>query len=110
MLPGETKPFYLTSEFVVSLLAAILIAITAAASTSFGAWRAWELIAGIVAAYTLSRGIAKAGTRSHTPDPRNNVDLNWHREQHAHEQPGQQRPVASYPESAHDSGEGEGRL
>jgi hypothetical protein len=73
--PVETKPFFLTSEFVVSLVASILIAITAASSHAFGAWRAWILITAIVVAYNLSRGLAKAGTRSHASDPRENLDL-----------------------------------
>jgi len=77
--PIETKPFFLTSEFAVSLVAAIGIVITAASSHAFGAWRAWILIAGIVAAYNLSRGIAKSGTRSNASDPRENLDLNWGR-------------------------------
>src|SRR3954463_8926436 len=77
--PIETKPFFLTSEFAISLIAAIAIAITAASSHAFGAWRAWILITGIVAAYNVSRGIAKSGTRSNASDPRENLDLNWGR-------------------------------
>jgi hypothetical protein len=75
MYPLDTKPFFLTSEFGVSLVAAVLIAITAASSDSFGAWRAWILITAIVAAYSLSRGLAKAGTRSHVSGSRENHDL-----------------------------------
>jgi hypothetical protein len=75
--PIETKPFFLTSEFAISLVAAIAIAITAASSNAFGAWRAWILITAIVVAYNLSRGIAKSGTRSNASDPRENLDLNW---------------------------------
>jgi hypothetical protein len=73
--PTETKPFFLTSEFVVSLVAELLIAITAASSHAFGAWRAWILITAIVVAYSFSRGLAKAGTRSHARDPREHLDL-----------------------------------
>jgi hypothetical protein len=96
---SETKPFFLTSEFVVSLLASIGIAITAASSTAFGAWRAWILIAALVAAYTVSRGIAKCGTRSNATDPRENLELSWGRsDRHEH---GQQHgmPTAPYGES-----------
>jgi hypothetical protein len=75
--PIETKPFFLTSEFVGAVLAIAGIAITAASSDSFGAWRAWILIAGITAAYMISRGIAKSGTRSHADDPREHLDMNW---------------------------------
>ena len=63
----ETKPFFLTSEFVGSVLAIAGIAITAASSNAFGAWRAWVLITAIVVGYMVSRGIAKSGTRSHRP-------------------------------------------
>ena len=79
MYPIETKPFFLTSEFAISLIAAIAIAITAASSHAFGAWRAWILIAALVVSYNLSRGIAKSGTRSNASDPRENFELNWGR-------------------------------
>ena len=83
--PIETKPFFLTSEFVGSVLAVFGIAITAAASDAFGAWRAWILITAIVVGYMISRGIAKSGTRSHSSDPRENIDLNWGRGNAGHE-------------------------
>ena len=75
--PIETKPFYLTSEFVGSVLAIAGIAITAVSSDAFGAWRAWILITAITVGYMVSRGIAKSGTRSHADDPREHLDLNW---------------------------------
>ena len=75
--PIETKPFFLTSEFVGSVLAIAGIAITAASSDAFGAWRAWILISAITVGYVISRGIAKAATRSHADDPREQLDLNW---------------------------------
>jgi hypothetical protein len=84
--PIETKPFFLTSEFALSLIASILIAITAASSHAFGAWRAWILIAAIVCAYNLSRGIAKSGTRSNASDPREDLDLHWGRSETADDQ------------------------
>ena len=77
--PIETKPFFLTSEFVAAALVVAGIAITAAASEAFGAWRAWILISAVTIGYLLSRGIAKSGTRSHADDPRENFDLNWGR-------------------------------
>ncbi len=77
--PIETKPFFLTSEFVGSVLGIVGIAITAASSDAFGAWRAWILITAIVVGYMVSRGIAKSGTRSHSSDPRENLDLDWAR-------------------------------
>jgi hypothetical protein len=75
--PIETKPFFLTSEFVGSVLAIAGIAITAVSSDAFGAWRAWILITAITVGYVISRGIAKAATRSHADDPREHLDLNW---------------------------------
>ena len=75
--PIETKPFFLTSEFVGAVLVIAGIAITAASSEAFGAWRAWILISAVTGAYMISRGIAKAGTRSHSDDPREHLDLNW---------------------------------
>jgi hypothetical protein len=75
--PIETKPFFLTSEFVGAVLAIAGIAITAASSDAFGAWRAWILISAITVGYMVSRGIAKSGTRSHADDPREHLDLSW---------------------------------
>lgn len=72
--PIETKPFFLTSEFVGALLAIVGIAITAASSDAFGAWRAWILITAVLVGYMVSRGIAKSGTRSHADDPRENFN------------------------------------
>jgi hypothetical protein len=84
----ETKPFYLTSEFLVSALVSILIAISAATMHAFGGWRAWILIAAITCSYNLSRGIAKAGTRSHAQDPRDDMRMPLgrdHERDHAHD-------------------------
>jgi hypothetical protein len=81
----ETKPFFLTSEFVLSLIAAIGIAITAASSHAFGGWRAWVLIAAIVASYNLSRGIAKCGTQSRAHDPREDMRLGAGHDHHEHD-------------------------
>lgn len=77
--PIETKPFFLTSEFVASVLAIAGIAITAAASDAFGAWRAWILITAVTVGYLISRGIAKSGTRSHSDDPREHLSFDWGR-------------------------------
>ena len=99
---SETKPFFLTSEFVVSLLASIAIAITAASSTAFGAWRAWILIAAIVCAYSISRGIAKCGTQSRADDPRENLELSWRRD-HNHGDQAQHGTTARYEAPQHGS-------
>ena len=66
----ETKLSFKTTEFwaMGGLIAAILIA--AAVSDSLGDVRAWTLVAGVAAAYILSRGLAKAGTR-HTGEQDN---------------------------------------
>jgi hypothetical protein len=64
----ETKEFFKTSEFIVWALTVIGILIAAAVVTEgdgndFAARSAWLYIAIISAAYIVSRGIAKAGTR-----------------------------------------------
>jgi len=58
----ETKWGPLTTEFWVMAVLAIVILIAAAISDSLNDVRAWTLVAGLGAAYILSRGIAKAGT------------------------------------------------
>jgi len=62
----ETKWGPLTTEFWVMAVLAIVILIAAAISDSLDDVRAWTLVAGLGAAYVLSRGIAKAGT-DHAP-------------------------------------------
>lgn len=89
--PIETKPFYLTSEFVGSILVIAGIAITAASSDAFGAWRAWILITAVTVGYLISRGIAKSGTRSNANDPREHMSMNWGRgDSHSQGQSGSQ--------------------
>jgi hypothetical protein len=73
--PIETKPFFLTSEFVLSLITSIAIAITALTSDAFGSWRAWILITAILVSYNVSRGIAKSGTKSQAFDPREQLEI-----------------------------------
>ena len=68
--PLETRPFFLTSEFVATLLAIVAVALTAAAMPNLGARLTWILIAALVFTYALSRGLAKAGTASGSFDPR----------------------------------------
>jgi len=60
---NETKLSFKTTEFwaMGGMIAAILIA--AAVSDSLGDVRAWTLVAGVAAAYIISRGLAKAGSR-----------------------------------------------
>jgi len=59
----ETKLSFKTTEFwaMAGVIAAILVA--AAVSDSLGDVRAWTLVAGVAAAYIISRGLAKSGSR-----------------------------------------------
>jgi hypothetical protein len=65
---SETKPFFLTSEFLafVGLLTALLI--TLGVSDSLNEFRGWLLPTLLTSAYILSRGIAKAGERDPNPE------------------------------------------
>jgi hypothetical protein len=72
---SETKPFYLTSEFLVYVLFVMGLGISAATDATIDAWRFWMLATIATAAYVLSRGIAKAASRSRARDPREDVDL-----------------------------------
>jgi len=71
--PIETKPFFLTSEFAVFLLATVALIITTAVDDSIDAWRFWLVQAGLTAFYLLSRGVAKSGTKSRSWDPREDM-------------------------------------
>jgi hypothetical protein len=70
---SETKPFYLTSEFLVFALYLMGLAIAASTSPSIDARLFWILATAVVFAYIVSRGIAKAATRSRAHDPREDV-------------------------------------
>jgi hypothetical protein len=72
---SETKPFYLTSEFLVYALYLIGLGIAAATDATIDSRFFW--IWGTVAtvAYILSRGIAKSATRSRAHDPREDIDI-----------------------------------
>jgi hypothetical protein len=72
---SETKPFFMTSEFLGTVLCVIAVALTAAFAEDIDSRLATALIAGLVAMYTLSRGIAKSGTRSRASDPRDEINL-----------------------------------
>lgn len=64
----ETKEFFKTSEFMIWALTAITLLIAGAASEQFDGGRVWLYFTIASAAYILSRGIAKAGTRRGDPD------------------------------------------
>jgi ABC-type uncharacterized transport system permease subunit len=66
----ETKPFFLTSEFLGTTLAIVAIAISAAAIDILDVRLTWILITAMVCGYVLSRGLAKIGIKSHALDPR----------------------------------------
>jgi hypothetical protein len=72
---SETKPFYLTSEFLVFGLYLMGLGIAAATSPSIDARLFWILATVVVFGYMVSRGIAKAATRSRAHDPREDVGL-----------------------------------
>jgi len=65
---SETKPFFMTSEFLAfaGMLAALLI--TLAVSDSLDQFRGWLLPTILTSAYIISRGIAKSGERDPNPD------------------------------------------
>ncbi|MGD8166679.1 hypothetical protein ACEXOS_005610 [Herbiconiux sp. P16] len=66
----ETKSAFKTSEFYIWLIVSAAILIAAAVTDNgddgqgFGADHAWQYVAVVTAAYIISRGIAKAGTRT----------------------------------------------
>lgn len=66
----ETKPFFLTSEFVVWALTVIAVLIAGAVTKAgndgsdvLGATTVWVLVTAIGFAYIISRGISKAGQK-----------------------------------------------
>jgi hypothetical protein len=81
----ETKPSFKTSELVVYVLAVIGVliasAVTGDAGTDnggdiFAADKAWWFITLLTVGYLVSRGLAKAGSRSSDTDPR--IDEHTH--------------------------------
>src|SRR3954468_9246843 len=85
--PIETKPFFLTSRVLATLLCVIAVAITAASVADLDSRLSTTLITALVAAYTISRGIAKSGTRSRAFDPREDL-FQGQRGQHDHDHAG----------------------
>ena len=73
--PIETKPFFLTSEFLFPLLAWFGLLITTLSNDSVDARLFWYLTTALLIGYMLSRGIAKSGTKSRSWDPREDPDL-----------------------------------
>jgi hypothetical protein len=67
---AETKPFFLTSEFLAFLFAALGVGIAMATSDLLDAHHGWTLMAAIAIGYMVSRGLAKSGARDPNPERR----------------------------------------
>ena len=72
---SETKPFFLTSEFLVFVLFVMGLGIGTSVADDVDPRLFWILTTVATSFYMLSRGIAKCGTRSRAYDPREDVDL-----------------------------------
>ena len=59
----EARPGIMTSEMWLTILSAATLVIAGYISDAFPVRLAWALFAGVIAAYVLSRGLAKAGSR-----------------------------------------------
>jgi hypothetical protein len=59
----EARPGIMTTEFWLCVLGAIGIVVAAYVSDTFDNDLGWALAAGLIAAYALSRGFAKSGSR-----------------------------------------------
>jgi|tagenome__1003787_1003787.scaffolds.fasta_scaffold18531443_1 hypothetical protein len=74
--PDETKPSFRTTEFYIYLLAVAGVLIASAVvdasedGQGFGAERAWFFVTLLTIGYLVSRGLAKAGSRSNDSDRR----------------------------------------
>jgi hypothetical protein len=66
----ETKPFFTTSEFAFFVLMSLALLITAAVDDSIDARTFWFLEVPLTIGYLVSRGIAKAGSKTPSYDPR----------------------------------------
>jgi hypothetical protein len=72
---SETRPFFLTSEFLAYVLLLMGLGIGTSTSASIDARFFWEWATLATIAYMLSRGLAKSGSRSRAYDPREDVEL-----------------------------------
>jgi hypothetical protein len=59
----EARPGIMTTEFWLTLVAAATVVIAAYMSDTFDNDLGWAIFGGLIAAYALSRGLAKAGSR-----------------------------------------------
>ena len=60
----KSKPFFLTSEFLVLLATIVAVVIAAAIADGFDAAQAWTLVSLLSAAYIISRGLSKIGSHA----------------------------------------------
>jgi len=72
---SETRPFFVTSEFLVFVLFLMGLGIAAGSSDNIDDRFFWTAATVICSLYMLSRGIAKSGSRSRSYDPREDVDF-----------------------------------
>jgi hypothetical protein len=70
---SETRPFYVTSEFLAYVLLLMGLGITASTSESVDARFFWQWATLATIAYMLARGFAKSGSRSRSWDPREDI-------------------------------------
>ena len=70
---SETRPFFVTSEFLVFVLLLMGLGIAAGSSPSIDARFFWTAATVASVFYMLSRGIAKSGSRSRSWDPREDL-------------------------------------
>ena len=67
---SETKPFFMTSEFLFYAIMTLALLVTAMSDDSIDARWFWLLEVPLTIGYLLSRGIAKSGSRTPSYDPR----------------------------------------
>ena len=72
---SETRPFFVTSEFLVFVIFLMGLGITASESPSIDARFFWGAATVVTSFYMLSRGLAKSGTRSRAHDPREDLEI-----------------------------------
>jgi hypothetical protein len=72
---SETRPFFVTSEFLVLVLFLMGLGIAAGSSDNIDDRFFWAAATVICGLYMLSRGIAKSGSRSRAYDPREDIEL-----------------------------------
>jgi len=73
---AETKPAFKTTELIAYVVVALGVLVASAMvdqnedGQGFGADKAWLFVTILTVGYMISRGLAKAGSRSHDSDPR----------------------------------------